>query len=174
MVEITPKSFQKEAPITGFLFYLSILFLAIVLIVYFIFFSLQKKSEATLQEIQEKLEKGKTDEILFLEKKIKNYASKIKEITPLLNEHVFATKFLKELETRTHPKLFFQKNDLNLSGSTVTLDGQTDNFFTLGQQILNLEENPLISELKLEKVSINKEGRVEFTLKFNFNPTITK
>jgi Tfp pilus assembly protein PilN len=174
MVEIIPKPTKKELPATGFLFYLSILFLAVTLVVYFVFLSLQKRSEIALQEIQDQLQKGKTDEIRSLETEIKSYERKIKDIDPLLKEHILASKFFQELEEKTHPKVFFQQINLDLAKLTISLNGQTDNFFTLGQQILNLEENPLISELKLEQLSISKEGRIEFTLKFNFSPKIIK
>lgn len=174
MVEIIPKPREREPREMGVLFYLSILVLGVTIISYFVFLSLEKKSETTIQNLEDQLQKGKSEEIAALETEVTNYEKKIKDITPLLKEHILASKFFKFLEERAHPKVFFKQINLDLAKLTVTLAGQTDNFFTLGQQFLIVEKEPLISELTLDQLTIGKEGKVEFTLKFNFNPTIIR
>lgn len=174
MVEIIPKLSEKEDTSPSFLFFFSVFFLVAALIAYLVFFSLQKKAEGSIQNLYQKLSKEKTADIEALENRLKKYEIKIKDIEPLLAEHIFASKFFGELEKNTHPLIFFYSLDLDLVNFTATLKGKSSDFFTLGQQVLILEKNPLISAPTIEQVNIDKEGWVDFLLKFNFNPQLIR
>ncbi len=174
MVEIVPRSTEKESQEVGILFYISILFLVLSIISYFVFFSLQKRAETTRQNLLDQIQKETPAEIISLKEKVENYEKKIKDFTPLLKKHILASNFLKFLEEKTHPQVFFTEINLDLEKSMVDLSGQTDNFFILGQQLLILEQEPLISELKLDQLAIGKEGKIDFVLNFSFSPKITQ
>lgn len=174
MVEIIPKPAERESAQSGYLFFFSIFFLVATLTIYLVFLSLQKKAEASLQNLQERLEKEETTEIRSLKTVVQDYEKKIKDIEPLLKNHIFSSKFFEELEKNTHPQIFFQRIETDFSNLTATLEGKSGDFFTLGQQVLILEKNPLISETKLEQLNVGKEGMVDFVLKFNFSPEIIK
>jgi hypothetical protein len=172
MVEIIPKPIEKIPFRRRILSNFSIIFLIGVVIVYFILVSLQKKSEIRLQDIEKALAQTKSPQVLSLEKEILSYQQKIKKFFPLLQAHVLTSKTFEFLEKNTHPKVFFSKINLNSKDSTVILFGQTDSFFTLGQQLLIFEKESLVENLNLSEVSIGKEGRAWFILNLSLNPKI--
>ncbi len=174
MVEIVPKSSEKENGSTGFLFFFSLFFLFASIIAYFVFLSLQKKAEASIQNLQERLAKEKTAEIEALEKTLQDYEKRLRNIEPLLKEHVFTSKLFAELEKNTHPQVFFYHFDLDCPNLTVTLKGKSKDFFSLGQQILILEKNPKIANPTLEQLSLDQEKMVDFVLRFQFSPDLIK
>lgn len=135
---------------------------------------LQKKWEIYRQDLEEKIDKGKTPEITALEKEVFNDQKKIKAFPPLLSEHVFSTKFFQFLEEKVHPKVFFSQINLNSKEVKVSLSGQTDNFLTLGQQLLIFEKEPLVESLNLSQISLSKEGKVNFVSDLKLNKEIFK
>ena len=172
MVQIIPKPIEREIDWKKIFFYFSIFFLFLVIISLPILNFLQKKSEVYLQDLEEKIAKGKTPEKTALEKEILNYQKEIKDFSPLLSEHTFNTKFFQFLEEKVHPKVFFSQINLNSKETKVSLSGQTDNFFTLGQQLLIFEKEPLIESLNLSEISLSKEGKVNFVFDLKLNKEI--
>jgi hypothetical protein len=63
---------------------------------------------------------------------------------------------------------------LNSRQGALKIFGETQNFETLGQQILILRGEAAINKVNLEKVSIGKEGKINFDLSLFFNPDIFK
>jgi hypothetical protein len=170
MVEIIPKPIEKVPSYPKKLFYFFIFLFFSLLISYFILTSLQQKSEALLSNLTETISRGKTSEIISLEKENLNYQRKIQDFLPLLENHKFPSRFFEFFETNTHPRVFFSQINLNSQDSLANLTGQTDSFSTLGQQLLIFEERPEVATPNLTRVSIGKDGKIEFTLNLSFNP----
>ena len=173
-IEIIPKTIGKIPGERKKLFYFSIFLFLGFLLGYFILTSLEKKSENTLSNLEETLGKGKTPEMSSLEEEILNDQKKIKDLSPLLEEHLFPSKIFEFFERNVHPQVFFSEINLNSLNSTASLSGQTDSFLTLGQQLAIFEKEPLVEKVDLTQVSITKEGKVGFSLNFSFNPKIFK
>lgn len=171
MVEIIPKPAEKVIW-KEILSYFPIFLLILIILVFFILNSYQKKLEIYLQSLEDQISKGKIQEIKNLEKEILDKKEKIDIFKPLLESHLFNTNFFNFLASSTHPQVFFSKVDLNSKEATVSLSGQTDSFSTLGQQILIFSQKDLISDLNLTNFSISKEGKVNFDLKLKLNPKI--
>ena len=174
VIEIIPKPIEKIPSYQKKLFYFSIFLFLVLPFVYFILTSLGKKSENILSNLEESIAKGKTPEIISLEKENLNYQKKIEDISPLLEKHLFPSKIFEFFERNTHPRVFFSEINLNSLNSTASLSGQTDSFLTLGQQLAIFEKNPLVEKVDLNQISITKEGKIEFFLNFSFNPKIFK
>jgi len=174
MVEIIPKPIEKVPSYQKRLFYFLIFLFFFLIISYFILTSLQQKSKTKLSNLTETISRGKTPEILSLEKENFNYQRKIQDLFPLLENHKFPSRFFEFLETNTHPRVFFSQISLNSQDSLADLTGQTDSFFTLGQQILIFEKTPQLTNLNLTKVSINQAGKIEFILNLSFKPDFLK
>jgi hypothetical protein len=173
MVEIGPKLAKRESQFSEILFYFSVFIFGISLIFYFLSLALEKNYQENIQETENLLKAGKTEELINLEKEVQNWERKIKDMAFLLKEHVFATKFFKFLEEKTHPRVFFSKIELNLSEKNVSLVGQTDNF-TLAQQALILKQEPLIFNLETPQLIISKEGGIGFLLKLSFKDQLVQ
>jgi len=169
MVEIIPKPIEKVPFWQQILFYFSISLLVIVIISYFVLGAFQKKSEIYLQNLDEKISQAKTPEIIALEKEVLSWQRKIKDFAKVFDQHKLNSKFFQFLEEKTYPKVFFSKIDLNSQNLEVILSGQADSFQSLGYQIQILEKEPLIKKINLSKISIGKEGGVEFTLEINLD-----
>jgi len=173
-IEIIPKTIGKIPGERKKLFYFSIFLFLGFLLGYFILTSLEKKSENTLSNLEEALVKGKTPEMSSLEEEILNDQKKIKDLSPLLEKHLFPSKIFEFFERNVHPQVFFSEINLNSLNSTVSLSGECDSFLTLGQQLAIFEKELLVEKLDLTQVSITKEGKIEFFLNFSFNPKIFK
>ncbi len=174
MVEIIPKPIKKASPWQGILLYFSIFFFIGVILATVVLFPLKNKAVKELQKIEDDIIKERTPEIISLEKEIQNYDKEIKDFKPLLDQHVLTSKILNFLESKTHPRIFFLRFNLNSKDSKVVLFGQTDSFLILGQQILILEKEPLIQNIDLSRISISKDGKIDFNLELSFDPTILK
>ena len=174
MVEIIPKSIEKVSNYQKKLFYFSIFLFLSLIVSYFILTSLLQKSETLSSNLTETISRGKTSEIISLEKEALNYQKKIQNFFPLLENHKFPSKFFEFFEANTHPRVFFSKISLNSQASLADITGQTDSFFTLGQQLLVFEKRTEVVTLNLAKVSIGQTGKIEFTLNLSFNPNFLK
>jgi hypothetical protein len=165
---VFPKYSQREPT---FLLYLSVLLLVFSVLAYFVLFGLEKRAEATINNVSKKLEEKKPEEIKSLEEEVKKWERKIKDFTFLLQNHKFPSQFFPFFEKKILPKVFIKSFDLDLENQKVEMVGETDGFDILGQQIMVLEREK-ISNLELSDVGITKEGKVEFRLKFNFDKDI--
>jgi len=166
---IIPSS-QREPT---FLLYVSVLLLIFSILAYFVLFGLEKRAEATIGKVKEKLEEKTPEEIKEGEKWVREWERKIKDYTLLLQNHKFTSGFFPFFENKILPQVFVKSFDLDLENLKVEISGETDGFDILGQQIMVLEkEKEKISNLELSEIGFTKEGKVEFKLKFNFNKEI--
>jgi len=174
MVEIIPKPIEKVPSYQKKLFYFFLFLFFFLIISYFILTSLQQKSETLLSDLTESISQGKTSQIIALEKEIINYQRKIENLFPLFENHKLSSRFFEFLETNTHPRVFFSQITLNSQDSLANLSGQTDSFFTLGQQLAIFEGKAEVTNLNLTKVSIGRGGKIEFSFNLSFNPNFLK
>ncbi|MCP6719499.1 MAG: hypothetical protein KJI71_04725 [Patescibacteria group bacterium] len=172
MVEVIPKPVKKTPSWQIILFYFSIALVIILIFAYLALGSLQGDLEEGLQTLKDRLSEDETSQRIDLEKEVLGYKTKIDDTLPLLQQHVLSSKFFDFLESRTHPKTFFSKISLSPGRSKVTLSGLTDSFLALGQQLLILNEDPLVKNSKLIKVSLFEEGGVEFEISILLDETL--
>lgn len=162
MVEIIPKPEKKIPGWQIGLFYLSVLFVILVIFGYFVFASFEKNSEKDLLDLEDKIEQGKTDEVKILEDQVFTYKKKIDTVLPYFEEHVLSSQFFDFLEKNTHPRTFFFELNLEPRLSKVRLSGLTDSFLSLGQQIMMLDEMPQVESLEITNIFLPPIGGIEF------------
>ncbi len=168
-IEIIPKKVgAKPITLINILFYFSVILLIVSLLSCLALFLLQKNSKKILQETEEKIAAKGTPEEIALETRILLYQKKIDDFADLMSFHKSNLKFFTSLESLTHPKIFFSKTDLQISGGKISLSGTTENFEVLGQQFLILKKEDYIKDVNLLKASIGKEGKIEFTFEVSF------
>jgi len=170
MVEIIPKEPPKLSTGLSILFYSAIFLLSICVIGYFVLNNSLKKAEAELADLELDLIKEMPPEKISLEKEILAYKDKIDKFSYLLEQHLAVSRVFEIIQKTTHPQVWFSKFDLSSRPGQLKIFGETQNFETLGQQILILREEATINRVNLEKVSIGKEGKINFDLLLFFNP----
>jgi len=171
-IEIIPKEAKKFPLWQNILFYFSLVLFLSCLSGLLILNFLEKKSQLTLDNLKETLEKGMTTEKKALEKEILTYQKKIDDFSILLADYRVSSRFFDFLEKIIHPKVFFSELNLSSKEGKVSLTGQTESFETLGQQILIFQKEEKLRGLKLAEIKIGKEGKIDFSLEISFDPKI--
>jgi len=172
VIEIIPKKEAKVSAWQSYLLYFIIVLLLFSIMGYFGLEHFIKKSDQELRDLTAEVEKTKSPERKVLKEGLESLSAKIDDFTPLLLNHQKSSNFFNFLEESTHPKVFFTKLNLDAKGNLVELSGQTDDFLTLGQQLLIFQKSEFVQNLKLSKVDISKEGKVEFTFNFSLDPKL--
>lgn len=172
MVEIIPKPVEKKINWRDILLYFSAFLLLLAVFTYFILNNYLKRAETTLKSLEETLAREKTVEEIALEKEIFGYQKKIGDFSKLIDRHLLPSKFFEFLEKNSHPKIWFSKLDLNSRTGEAKLSGQAADFVVLDQQLQILKANPLVKNFNLVKIEIDKEGKVNFDLKLNLDPSL--
>ncbi len=173
-MEIIPKPTQKIPSWQKIIFYSSIVILSGLILGCFILSSSQKKSSAELKNTEESLAAGKTPQRVLLEKDILSWQKKINNLSLLVDNHYLLSRFFAVFEKKCHPRVWFSQFNLDSKGASLVVSGLTDSFSSLGQQLLVFKNEPLINNVVLTAVAINKKGQVEFTLNFSLVPQIFK
>jgi len=172
VIEVIPKREIKGPSWQNYLLYFIIVLLILAIIGYFVLDHFVKKSDQKLKEVEGKIEETKSPEKRALEDRLKSLSAKIDDFTPLLLGHKKSSNLFVFLEENTHPKVFFNKLDFDAKANHIKISGQTDNFFTLGQQLLIFRNSEFVQNLKLSEIKISKEGKVEFTFDFSLTPNL--
>jgi len=173
-MEIIPKKIIQIPKWLNYLFYISLIVLFLVIIGIFIINNSVNNFQTTLKELDGFLAQIRTPENIALESEVRSYERKIKDFAPLLEEHLETSNIFSFLQKDCHPKVWFQQFSLDSRQNKVNLSGETQNFETLGQQILIFKYDKLVGDVKLEKVSLGKEGEINFSLSISLNPQIFK
>jgi hypothetical protein len=169
-IEIVPKPKIKKRPPVNIFFYILLFVFLIFLIGYLVLYFNEKKLNRELSEIEKALQKSPAQE--SLEKELENWQKKINDFGLLFSRHQFTTKLFDYLEESTLPKVNYSKFKLDSGKGILELSGQTDNFETLGQQILIFKEQEFIKNFNLTDVSIAKEGKINFNIQMVLNSKI--
>ena len=173
-IEIIPKPARKAPPLQNILFYFAIGLLLLSIGAYFVLDYFVKKSELTLQDLEETLAREKTEEEIILEKEVFGYQKKVEDFSTIIGQHTYASRFFSFFESLCHPKVWFSKINLDITNHKLIVSGKTDTFLILDQQLLIFQQEELIKETILTQLSIGNEGLVNFTFDLTFNPIIVK
>lgn len=173
-IGIIPKPAQKASSLEKNLFYFAIGLLLLSIGSYFVLDYFVKKSEVILQDLEETLAREKTEEETILEKEVFGYQKKVEDFSILISEHDYTSKFFNFFENLCHPKVWFSKINLDMIKHRLIVSGKADTFSILDQQLLIFQQEEFIRETILLKLSIGKEGLVNFTFDLTFNPIIVK
>ena len=169
-IEIISKSKIRKTSLTSIPF---LILAAIFLAFLFSYFALnfyQKKLTREISEIEKSLQKSPSEK--NLEDGIFSYQRKLEDINPLLSNHKAVVNLFNNLGKNIHPKAWLQKFKLNMDEKTIYVFGSTDTFEILGQQILIFEKQEFIKNTNIDRVSIGKDGKINFELQIIFDPKI--
>ena len=174
MVELIPKEAPRLPKWLNTLFYVSFALLFLSIIGYFILDNSIKSSQKNLDDLKETLVKNKTTEKVALEREIINYDRKIDNLSVLLSQHLVPSGIFELLQDSCLPQVYYSQFNLDAKQVSLSLSGTTQSFETLGQQFLVLKGSDWVEEVKLDKISISKEGKVTFDLSLSLNPSVLR
>ena len=170
-IEIIPKAAIRRPAQVNYFYYLSIGLLIVALLSWLLLNQMIKKSRPALEKLEKSLAEQKNSK-RDLENEVLGYKAKLENFSRLIDAHKQDSNLFKFIESLTHPNVFFSNFSFSAKDSSVSVSGKSDGFESLGQQLIILNEQPGIKNLQLKKVSLGKEGGVEFELTFNFDPGI--
>ena len=169
-------SFSREVPkipkASEGLFKFSIALLVIVVLAYgvFWFFGTQAdKDKASFVKQNDDLK----IEIDPLKTEVQTYGQKIEAFNLIFQNHIYNSNFFSFFESITHPKVWFSKFSLTARDGKISISGNTDDFESMGQQLMLYGENESVKSLNLSNISFGKDGR-EFNFTLLVDPKIFK
>jgi hypothetical protein len=174
MVDIIPKEAPKPSRGLNILFYFAIFLLILSIGGYFALNNFLEKAREEVAALELDLARAMTPEKISLEKEILASKNKIDNFSYLVGQHLKTSRIFEIIQKITHPQVWFSKFDFNSRQGELKISGETQNFETLGQQILILGDEEAINSVNLEKISITKEGKIDFDLLLSFKPDIFK
>ena len=172
MIEIIPKPAIKTPLWQEVLFYFSIALLVGVILSYFIIGHFQKESSAALEDLEARLAQERTPQRVVLEETVLGQQKKIRDFASIFGEHRVVSEIFEILEKDTHPQVMFQNLSLDPERAQTEISGLTDSFQTMGEQLLIFQKEEKIKTAELSDVSINKDGKINFTLLISFSPQV--
>jgi hypothetical protein len=173
MVQIIPKREKKPLSFRTIFsaFSIFIFFFSLLLFLYLLISEKGLKKE--IAALDEKIFSSKTEEMKSMEEKVQQYQREISDFSKIISERLLPSKFFQFLEKNTHPKVYFSKFSLDLTNSKCLLSGTAQDFYTLGQQFEIFKSNQSI-QTKLSKISLGKEGNVDFEFEITFQKDLLK
>jgi hypothetical protein len=180
-IQIIPKEAAQLPLWQNISFYFSIGLIFSILASYGVLYHFTKTAETEATNIDISIQQGKTQQMITLEKELKNYKDIIDAFSYLIANHNFSSNFFGKfeyktgiLEKNTHPQVLFSDMDFNVKTDTVSLSGVAENIAIVGQQVALFQNDKIVRSVKLSKADINKEGKIEFTLDLYFDPELLK
>ena len=175
-IEIIPKSeIRKPILFINLPFFIGIFLLILAILGYFYLQNNIKNSSENLKNLEGSILEKRTPEVDNLEKEISNWRQKIEDYNILLTGHRESSNLFGFLEKITHPKIWWTdfKFDSSLPNN-LRLSGTSQDFPALQQQLIILGNENFIKNVILNRISLLKEGGVEFELEISVDPEILK
>lgn len=169
-IDIIPTEAPKLPKWLNFVFYFFLIFLVVSIVGLFVLNGFVKKYQAGLEELEAALsqEPGISDSVL--EKEVLDAKNKIDDFSFLANQRKEVSGVFSIIESICHPKVWFSDFQFDPAQGEANLKGETENFETLGQQILILKNDERLENFELGGISIAKEGKIDFELKLIVKP----
>ncbi len=171
LTKIIPKPKPEIPSFFNFLFWLSLILL--IILGGFSFFLQNQISdlETKKEELERELSSQAQKEV---EKRLSKTSEKIEDFSELLEKHKISSKFFEFLKDSCHLKVYLTSLHLNNKDFLVELSGKTENFQTLGQQILIFQKKEEVKNLRVSDIVLDREGTVNFSLNFKFSENLIK
>jgi hypothetical protein len=170
--ELIAKEEKKSSFSINFLLFISILILISSGAGYFWIKSQVNETEEEVQQLHRdilSIKEGKNKEI---EKQVFDYAKKINDFSALIGEREELFPFFDFLEGLTHRRVSLTNLFLETKTGDLSLEGKTENFKILAEQMLIFEENNSVINPTITNLSLGEEGGVEFGIALSLDPGI--
>jgi len=102
------------------------------------------------------------------------WQEKIKVFKEIFENHKISSNFFSLLESSCQQNVQLTRLNLATEDSRVSLEGKTESFQSLGEQFLIFRENEKVRDLILSNISLDREGKVNFSLTFSLLSEVFK
>ncbi len=168
MVQVIPRKVApQESLVKKILPWLSLLLIAIMVILYFVFNFQHQEAATSLEEVKNELAGTQTQEQTELQNTVLGFQRRIDDVAILLKGREKVSGILTFLEIYIHPKVYFDLMSLNFENRLLNLQGIAEDFTSLGQQIFAFQQDAFIKEIKLSNVALSEEGGVKFAIELS-------
>jgi len=170
--ELIPKEKIKTDSVFNKLFLFSLIFL-IILGGFYVFLRLKNSSiQSDIRDVNNQMIEIKNEKDNNMEKYVFDTKKKINDFSEILKKHKITSSFFAFIDEASNKEVKFLELSLNTETENVSLKGETENFDTLGKQILNLKKSDFVKGLDISNISLNKEGKVNFSVNFSLDSKI--
>lgn len=163
-MEIIPKETPKLPNWINHLFYCFLAFFVLSVIGFFVLNAFLKKAQQELEYLGSALVGEKSFSDPSLEREILAEKKKIDDFSFLIGQRREMPEIFSFLQNISHPKVWFSSFDFNIDKSTINLQGETENFESLGQQLYILDSEESIAGYELGNISVSEGGKIGFNL----------
>jgi len=146
-------------------FYLSLILLAATVGAFFYLQNLNRQANDELAAVSAQAAKTKTEEQKNLEARVLSAQRKLEDFSKKLDERRAGTEFFNNFEALVLPEVYFSECNADMKQLKIKLTGHAKTFQSLGQQVsMFYSANNILENIDLEKVSINEDGGIDFSL----------
>lgn len=118
--------------------------------------------DATLGQNSSKLQGDQINRVAYFDARL-GFIEK-----QLSGNPVDSQKLLSQLESLAVPNVRLTKYEYNESERFVAIEGDTESFKYVAQQVISLKSDDLFREIRVNLLRWTKDGRVEFSLRAQF------
>jgi len=171
---IIPKPKPKTPFSVNFLFYFAVLLVVISIGSFFFLESGISSQKQRKEELGRQIIELEGEEEKELEEEILGWQEKIKVFKEIFENHKISSNFFSLLESSCQQNVQLTRLNLATEDSRVSLEGKTESFQSLGEQFLIFRENEKVRDLILSNISLDREGKVNFSLTFSLLSEVFK
>jgi len=168
---IIPKPKEEESSKVGIIFWCLLGILVLLVIPTMIFrgqaSGLSQKKAGLVQE----KEKLMADNAPLIQKMTLTF-QRLNDFIQLLKGHRLNSNLFVFLGTICHPRAQFTSVVLSDAAAHISLGMRTENFKTLGEQLLILKSNPQVSNPKFASLAVDRDGKITCSLDFDYDKKI--
>lgn len=146
----------------------------IILVILFYFGNAAYKGALTreIAKVDQRIVEVQSERDVMVEEDVKDLATRLSVIDSLLLNHTYTSQIFAFLERMTHPAVQFKDFSYRMQGNTITMNGSTQSYTTLGEQIVALEQSSDIKNLAISNIQLDKSGRVLFSISFEVDEAL--
>lgn len=174
MAGIIPKPIKKTSKLYELAPYFALGLVVAVILAYAALLYFEDKASKTIGSLQEKIAQVGTADEKKIEAQVLLDKQRIDDFSKLFAKHKKNSNFFKFLEENSHPKIWFNKLELDSQDSKAMLVGETSNFETLGQQMALFQKQPFVKSIEISDLGIAKTGQASFIFTLFLDPKIFK
>lgn len=120
-----------------------------------------KSTDAKLTQLEQTRDKNAEQKILALNRQFAL-------LSDLLTGHIYWSQAFAKIEGLIQPQVRLTGLQGNLKGDTVTFQAEGASYTVVARQLAVLLNDPVIDNVEITKISLNKEGRVAFSITMGF------
>lgn len=171
-IEVESEAQKRRSPLVKYSLYISVVLLLIMAVAYALLHFSVNSSEQELADLKTQIDQQMSEEEKELQQEVVQAQQNIERGSQVIDSHQSTYNFLTTLASATHPQLRFDQMDLNTDLKKVTLNGITEDFTTLGQQIKVFQEESSIEKVEIENTSMESGAKVGFKIVLTLNSSI--